>query len=106
MTQTGGWCHVPEIELDVLGTIHCDADQARIFRVTSGGVYEMYVPAQLDVFEQRVWLEQISHVQQGDLADHRSVQLLDLGYGPFLLATGPSRGHICVGLHRRDDSKR
>ena len=54
MTQTDGWCHVPEIELDVLGAIHCNADQAWILRLAGSGVDEMYVPAELDVLQQRI----------------------------------------------------
>ena len=63
-------------------------------------VDEMYVPAELNIFQLWVGFEEVSHVQQRDLADNRSVQLLDLGCGTFLLAQCRRRSHIRVGLHR------
>ena len=86
VTQTDVWLHVPQIEPVVLGAIYRDADQAWIFPVAGGRVYEMYVPAKLNVFQLWVGFEKVTHIQQSHLADNGSVQLLDLGCGTFLLA--------------------
>ena len=44
------------------------------------------MPAELDVVEFWVSLEQVSHIQQSDLAYDQPVELCDLGWWTFLLA--------------------
>src|SRR5215212_6805975 len=106
MTETDVWFHLTQVEFRVSGTVHRNGDQAWILRLAGCRIYEMYVPAELDVVELRIRFEEVSHVQQGDLTHHRTVELSHLNHWTFLLPQRRRRRHVCVGLHLRYDIDR
>lgn len=86
MPETDVWLHVAQVESHVSSTVHRDADEAWIFRLAGCRIYEMHMSTELDVVYLLIGFEEVSHVQQGDLTHHRSIELRDLGCCTFLFA--------------------